>query len=158
MGYTHYWQRPRTLDRAKLAAAADDCRKVAEIAAERGIALAGPLGEGSPEFGPDVIALNGRPDYESFVVERVYTGWRDEDEVFEFCKTARLPYDAVVTACLVALKHHFGDAFRVSSDGRIEDWAEGLEIAREAGIEGDWDIVQGDEGRSLERAAQGVSR
>ena len=64
-----------------------------------------------------------------------------------------MPYDAAVTACLVVMKHHLGDAIRVSSDGEIGDWTAGLEIAAEAGIDGAWEFVQVEAGKSLQRAA-----
>lgn len=49
---------------------------------------------------------------------------------FDFCKTARKPYDAAVCACLVAFRHHFGGAFAVSSDG--DDYDAGWVAARTA--------------------------
>lgn len=39
---------------------------------------------------------------------------------FQFCKTARKPYDTAVTACLLLAKHHFGSAIEITSDGGPE--------------------------------------
>lgn len=47
-----------------------------------------------------------------------------------FCKTARKPYDVVITACLITLKHYLGQGFQVESDGLASDWIEGLELAK----------------------------
>ena len=46
-----------------------------------------------------------------------------------FCKTNRHPYDIIVKACLVVLKDNLGDIVEISSDGEIEDWVEGLDLA-----------------------------
>lgn len=48
----------------------------------------------------------------------------------DFCKTNMYPYDTVVTACLIILKHRLGDLIDVASDGRQDDWNDGLILAR----------------------------
>lgn len=53
-----------------------------------------------------------------------------QNENFEFCKTRQYPYDTVVTACLIILKHYLGDSIRVTSDGHVSDWADGLTLAQ----------------------------
>lgn len=45
----------------------------------------------------------------------------DSGAVFGFCKTARKPYDLMVTACLILYKQYF-PYVEVSSDGDNEDW------------------------------------
>lgn len=55
----------------------------------------------------------------------------NETQVLDgFVKTNRLPYDTVVTACLIILKHRLGDVLHVSSDGRQDDWNDGLTLAK----------------------------
>lgn len=55
---------------------------------------------------------------------------------FEFCKTARKPYDAVVGACLIAAKKHLGDDIIVSSDGSADEFLHGAgNYYRESGVE-----------------------
>jgi hypothetical protein len=55
---------------------------------------------------------------------------------FDFCKTARKPYDAVVTACLILLKQTYGDAVEVSSDGSWSEWQDGRDLyAKVFGVE-----------------------
>jgi hypothetical protein len=49
---------------------------------------------------------------------------------FNFCKTARKPYDKVVVACLIVLKHYLGAQIEVSSDGESSDWVAGLQLAQ----------------------------
>jgi hypothetical protein len=55
----------------------------------------------------------------------------DESVRTGFCKTDRLPYDALVTGSLCLLRHMFPDKLAdVSSDGEAEDWVDGLKLAR----------------------------
>ena len=172
MGYTHSWRRARELDRGKFAAAVADCQKVVKLVAARGVALAGWDGEGTPDIEPAVIAFNGRGGeaYESFAIgcisdARDLPGMRPAGMVFEFCKTAHMPYDVAVVACLVVLKYHLGDAILVTSNGDISAWQDGIEIAALAGVEGAWDFVEADqsdaeeglrESATLERLEQAV--
>lgn len=46
-----------------------------------------------------------------------------------FCKTARKPYDVLVTASLCILKHYLPGVFDVNSDGDYPDWAAGCHMA-----------------------------
>lgn len=38
------------------------------------------------------------------------------------CKTERLPYDLMVTACLLVYKHHSPETMALRSDGNVHDW------------------------------------
>lgn len=49
----------------------------------------------------------------------------DQLEMFNSCKTARKPYDRVITALLIELKSCMGNSVGVSSDGDVEDWYAG---------------------------------
>lgn len=77
----------------------------------------------------DNLTGKGSGSYETFAID-VYekqSEWRkDEPSVFTCCKTGYRPYDLTVTACLVAFKHHFGDTVKVSSDGEMKDWIDGI--------------------------------
>lgn len=73
----------------------------------------------------------GEGSYETFAIERDISGrnFLQEDRetkglFFECCKTAYRPYDLTVTACLIALKHHFPEC-TISSDGGDKDWLDG---------------------------------
>lgn len=76
-----------------------------------------------PVFSEHEIRFNGVWDlgHETF-----YLSTKRSD--FEFCKTARKPYDTVVVAILCLLHHH--TEIEVSSDGEPSDWERGLEFAR----------------------------
>ena len=130
MGYTHYFYRPETLDPEKFKAASEDCKKLT-------ISLNIPIqfecdDPEPPIFNELAIRFNGVNDdgHETFLVEQKFIPhyYRQEKngKLFAFCKTARKPYDTAVTACLIILKHHFGDDFVVTSDGYTEEWQDGL--------------------------------
>lgn len=124
MGYTHYWTLTRDMTEDEIGTIAEDVRA---IVAASGVPVAGPLGTGEPEYGPDEIALNGADpdDYETFGLSR-HKGWA-------FCKTrGDLPYDVVVTAALLAAKDRLGDAIRLSSDGEPADWHDGRMLVAKA--------------------------
>ena len=67
---------------------------------------------------------------EDFVLREHYSENIIDGNGFQFCKTAQLPYDQVVTACLIVLSHRLGGLVKVSSDGRAEDWNAGLVLAK----------------------------
>lgn len=70
----------------------------------------------------------GDCSHESFCVtpHKKQSEWNKGRElVFDCCKTAFKPYDLIVIASLIILNHHFGDNFKVSSDGTNEQWFDG---------------------------------
>lgn len=76
------------------------------------------------------IEINGKgaEAHETFTMPEHF---RDAVENgFQFCKTARKPYDTVVTAMLAVLKHWLGDLIDVSSDGDASDWEQGVNFAK----------------------------
>lgn len=140
MGYTHYWtfKHPKGIKAADLEAkyqqAILECAKVAQ-------AYNNALPKGDPERLSGYTAhtkpgtyggldINGKGEYshDSFQLREHFS--ENIDSGFGFCKTARRPYDTVVTACLSILKYRLGDAIEVSSDGRPADWVRGVFLAR----------------------------
>ena len=123
MGYTHYWQGTKFSIHEK--DMDDALQAISKLAADPDVQLilAGPRGEGDPIFTQEQVAFNGKFDdsHEAFIIDN---GWRGE---FGCTKTIRKPYDYIVVACLIILKHYLGASVRVSSDGTKEDWQEGLE-------------------------------
>jgi hypothetical protein len=75
------------------------------------------------------VLINGRGDrgHEDFALREHFSQNIDQ---FNFCKTARKPYDCVVVAALAILKHRLDDAIDVGSDGGAEDWDSGVALAR----------------------------
>jgi len=81
---------------------------------------------------PDVIQFNGVGEgrHETFVLSRLNyrEEWQngDSDMLFNFCKTARKPYDLFVCSCLIIAKNHLKNDIKVTSDGEQSDWAEAI--------------------------------
>jgi len=66
----------------------------------------------------------GEDAYETFGINL------EDGGKFDFCKTARKPYDLAVTASLVALKKHFGGEVDISSDGDEEGFIDGKKLCQ----------------------------
>lgn len=154
MGYTHYFTQNRNFTRAEWQTVSDDLRTILQYAQhDCGIALANGSGEGgtSPEFNADFISFNGVGDdaHETFIIRRTiktkpdYEG--ESNLAWDFCKTARKPYDDAVTACLCYLGSITrrddtstgapiigSEVFSTSSDGHGSDFLVGLDLARKA--------------------------
>lgn len=135
MGYTHYFYTKPELDKKQFKAFAKD---VKALIAKANVPLAFEHNETdkSPEITDEVVRFNGHGEdgHETFMLTRetpVASYMENKKEAFEFCKTARKPYDKYVTACLLLAKKHFGNDIRLSSDGEVEDWVEGQEIVKE---------------------------
>jgi len=139
MGYTHYWSfnKLKGITAAELETkylqALAECNRVArhwntEIAV-KGSSLDSHRLSGfsahTDKYGG--FEINGKGDnaHETFSLREHFS----ENEP-SFCKTARKPYDTVVTACLAVLKYRLGDAIDVTSDGTADDWADGVILAR----------------------------
>lgn len=76
--------------------------------------LCGGLGNGEPEITDTLVCFNGDRktgnDHETFYISLTKGG-------FNFCKTARKPYDTAVWVCLLCFKYFFGENLLLSSDG-----------------------------------------
>ena len=151
MGYTHYWK-SENLDEKQFNKAINRMRLVLEK--QKNI-LNMPKKKSK-----DSLLFNGLDDdaHEDFFLAL--------NRDFNFCKTARKPYDIPVVACLCILEHFCPNA-EVSSDGHPDEWLDGLLLARKAtGIENmtlpqkvlsldmfyDWFQAQYKEDRILEKA------
>lgn len=148
MGYTHYWKQPRNLKKAEMAELCLITRLIIDEAegkctntagghyASDPVKIAGGHGDGRPIIGPDYINFNGEGDlsHETFHVNAKrgpsYDGEPRTEWGGDFCKTARKPYDVVVTAILSVLASEYN--FNVGTDGEREDWDEGVKLATKA--------------------------
>lgn len=137
MGYTHYWTFKK--DKTKTAKeveelyqkAIKECQMIAvkynEECEDSDARLSGYTAHSKVgSYGG--LKINGKEEnaHEDFCFREHFS----ENESFDFCKTARKPYDIVVTACLAVLKYRLGDSISVSSDGCVSDWNAGIELAR----------------------------
>lgn len=110
MGYTRYWKRtsePLTEDFLEAV------REILEDCDKRGIIVRDGWGENVPKVTLEEVAINGNAetelDHETFCLD-------NEPSDFEFCKTARKPYDYAVRKILKVAKE-MGLVTNVRSDG-----------------------------------------
>jgi hypothetical protein len=119
MGYTHYWRRETeesknvptiTWERFKIGA-----ESIINQALDDGYAIISNLEDPADIILDDIICFNGveEESHETFVIERV------ELDSFNFCKTARKPYDDVVVSVLAHAKAVL-PGWKISSDGGDE--------------------------------------
>lgn len=145
MGYTHYWKKVGAIDEKRYKLALSKIRKLIELHKDNIPAgntaggyysdclneRLGDCGGDNPVSKADYIddiCINGLGDmsHETFFLP--VNGFDLEE--FQFCKTARKPYDVIVVACLVILKHYLGNSFKFSSDGDDLELEEGFNLAR----------------------------
>jgi len=144
MGYTHYFEIkvPKGIKAAileeKYQRAIAECAKLARVwniehakggplDAER---LSGFSAHTAPKQAYGGLQLNGKGEnaHEPFEMREHFK--QNIENGHGYCKTARKPYDTVVTACLAVLKYRLGNAIEVSSDGYQDDWDAGVAFAR----------------------------
>jgi len=136
MGYTHYFT-PKTVTDDKWKEFVDTCKKLHKNLPSKtdtaggyfeddDLVICGGQGRDEPKFDLDGIWFNGNEsknlDHETFSIERERHNWN-------FCKTARKPYDLLVVACLIAANEILG--YDVSSDGEWEEWKAGIKLYME---------------------------
>jgi hypothetical protein len=123
MGYTHYWDFfNKNYDEKSWKKGIQLCKKIVKSAPK------GLLGDwdgegGTPTITEDSVRFNGvgEHSHETCAITK-------EENGSGFCKTNVKPYDAYVTACLIAMKFSLGEGARVRSDGRLDGFQDGLEI------------------------------
>lgn len=99
MGFTRYWTRPRIFDPDRFAAFSADCKKAC---AAVDVPLINKVFDGNE------VRFDMDPPYETFLVQQEsHKDPKDGDQVLEFCKTAKKPYDTVVVACLDLMHEYF---------------------------------------------------
>lgn len=114
MGYTRYWKRTEKPITQEFI---DEVRRIFEDCKERGITICDWDGNGTPTITMDTIVFNGNreigADHESCNFSNYNTG-------FDFCKTARKPYDYAVRRVLIAAET-LGIVTDVSDDGNCDE-------------------------------------
>jgi hypothetical protein len=126
MGYTHHWDHNAVLDDVQQRELIEGAKRAIDLS---GVKIIHEYNEPGvpPELTLGKIVFNGHGDdgHETFWLDR-------NDMEWTFCKTARKPYDVVVTAVLAYLDSIHPAAYVVSSDGGELDWQAGVELARKA--------------------------
>ena len=113
MGYTRYWTRT---EKPITDEYIDFIQRLVIECRNQGIKLGNGVGEGNPVITENAIVFNGNAkkglDHESFYISN------DAEELgnFQFCKTARKPYDYAVRLALEEAEHQ-KLVTKVHSDG-----------------------------------------
>jgi len=131
MGYTHYFGINIPKGKAKEVEALYqrailDCQRTVRAYYKEYGGLSGYTAHAPAKLYGGLL-VNGKQEdaYEPFIMRE-----HAKENASGFCKTARKPYDTAVVACLAILKHRLGNYFNVSSDGRADDWSDGVAYAR----------------------------
>lgn len=132
MGYTHYFYQPKnTLDKEKWANMILDFYKI--LPNYMDYLDNDPDSSQCLKANTEEILFNGigEDSHETFLFERKpdlsYTS-EEGEKVFNFCKTARKPYDIVVCITMLIIKKHFPDIITISSDGGESEWEESVQV------------------------------
>ena len=118
MGYTHYWRQNGEIPTENWDAITK-CVKHLYKNLPNGIKIQVEWDNAeSPVANAKEIRFNGvgEAGHETFLLEK------NPSSHFEFCKTARKPYDLVVQMVLTIIYHYASKYISVSSDGGPEDW------------------------------------
>jgi len=122
MGYTHYWK-VKNGSEESFKEFSDTCKKLHDALpkttdsaggsySNERLKIGNGLGEGKPEFTDEIVRFNG--DAKHGLNHETFSIAKNDDE-WNFCKTARKPYDLLVVACLLAAVDFLG--YKFSSDG-----------------------------------------
>jgi len=141
MGYTHYWTQPLRYSKAEWTQICEDIGAILKDAQHvQGIPLGNGMGDPgtAPIIDGDTILFNGigEDSHEAVHLQRAVPPLTEEDKRWnkrrgwDFCKTARKPYDVAVTAVLAYLASLEVKSCSVSSDGNGVEWLEGVALAR----------------------------
>lgn len=124
MGYTHYWTfngSTKLDDEINYYNAIQDINRFVRWYDKKHHIASGYTAKSKKTY--DGVKINGIGNlrHEDFVL-------RDQlinSDNFNFCKTARKPYDILIVGSLLILKHHLKNNITISSDGGYNDWLEG---------------------------------
>lgn len=118
MGYTHYWRgHGKSFSDEQWAQVQEGYRKLREALPED-VKI-----HDESKSGRIMFNGVGEEGHETFLLEL-------KPKNFEFCKTARKPYDLLVCATLLLAEHHAPGVLEISSDGDREEWSFPLAWAR----------------------------
>lgn len=150
MGYSHYWKTHYPLTAVHggdtVDSARDGIAAIVSLAMERCIVLESYNGsewhrvvDAFDAVGPEGVCLNG--DSSTDLAHESFNLSFHRTIEFGACKTARKPYDQVVTAILIYLGNAYPGYIDVTSDGEARDWLAGAElVAMSDSLRGPLDI------------------
>ena len=133
MGYTHYYEYGDMSARQFEAIVADVETLRGSARARLGIRTESACDQANLRYEMNGL---GEEAFEPFAImggdqRELRPNFRNPN--FHCCKTIRKPYDAIVAASLIAMKHHMRDDVELGSDGSIEepDWDKAFRLYHE---------------------------
>jgi len=124
IGYTHYFHQQRDVTLREWTDIINDFTKLLEDNYLPAIQYESD-DSSPPQIDYHLVRFNGVGDdgHETMILDPYNTD-------FEFCKTARKPYDLAVCALLLLAHHHAPGAWKIRSDGGPAEWARALQLAQ----------------------------
>lgn len=131
MGYTHYLNRPNQLDASTFALFSHSVEQLC-YSLPRDIKICDGLGTGLPKFTAELVWFNGDEeedlDHESVAIYQIHDSNRGlREQVRDFCKTNRKPYDLLVCATFISLSCFFPEVI-LESDGDQSEWQPAIDF------------------------------
>lgn len=127
MGYTHYFKQEKPVNDQQWKSFQKDAEIMLKEIQSMGIVLMSN-DENDVLINNERVNLNGDEscglDHETFYMDKDYRR-------FNFCKTARKPYDLAVCSLLLLANEHMPEHHDIGSDGDFEDWKEAMELNAE---------------------------
>lgn len=149
MGYTHYytqyadftneeWEKIKSYTDQMISSLPATSASAGGYYSDEPLELANGFGEEDPVVDDDEIWLNGKGKlgHETFHLSKVkpenpdYV--KDRESYWDFVKTARKPYDLIVTAILFAANVVAPNTLQYDSDGDNSEWTEGVKLFAQA--------------------------
>lgn len=140
MGYTSYWRKTATIPCNAWSKIIADTLKVYNHPSVNSLIQQDNDVPSQPIANANLICFNGIGEngHESFYFKKDFDNeslrYSGNNRDFGFCKTARKPYDVVVTAILwIVVKHT--THVKVTADGGFQDFLPGLRLAEACGVD-----------------------
>ena len=138
MGYTHYYNIQDITKPLRTSEIAQDIQSII-MASEIPIGDGNGIQDSQPVLEHDLVQMNGIGDeaHDTLCYPPDFEWNRQIHPVeflgFAYCKTVRKPYDVVVCAALLAIKHHQRNNVEITSDGRFDnEWQPAYRLYRRA--------------------------
>ena len=123
MGYTHYWYFKKQPTKASYEAVLKECNFICRSYSKQFGGLSGYSAHSTKDYEGLLVNGSGENAHEHLVFRKY-----SEFDSTNFCKTARKPYDIVVTACLALIAKRL-PSIQITSDGDAKDWLAGCLLA-----------------------------
>lgn len=123
MGFTHYFKQNKPVSTEQWQAFKKDAQVVINHAQNDLEIVLMSNDSNGVMLNDESVNLNGDErydlDHEPFYLAKDY-------REFNFCKTARKPYDLVVCSLLLLAHEHMPNHYNIGSDGNFEDWQDAM--------------------------------